>query len=490
MKKAVIFIIILSALFLYGEEQNCFSIIVGKQCTADGSVLIAHNEDDAGINFVNVHKIPAMRHAQDKIITLKNGAELTEASRTFGYLWFQIPVQEFGDTYMNEKGVIIASNQCTSREDKAELTDGGIGFMLRRIAAQRAGSAREAVRIAGELVKKYGYYSSGRTYCIADANEGWILHIVRGKHWIARRVPDNNIVVIANYYTIDKVDLSDKENYMGSADIIDYAVKRKWYNRDLDGKFDFAKAYSSPENLKNMVNVIRQWRATNLLSKKQYKIEDRFPFSFVPRKKVRVTDLFRVLRDHNEGTEYDLTDNYKKGSPNSTENRAICDESTQFSFVANLRSDLPREIANVVWIAFRRPDTNAYSPWYLSITSPPSGYTRGSSETALATHFEKPDSFFKFDPDYSFWNFAKLSELVDRDYKNRIRFTRKEWKNFEDYLLKSQKKKEKEFLYLLEKKKKIAVNFITNYVHQVEYRKWFLTTELIARIKEEERKKE
>ena len=486
MKRIVLFILIFSTLLLYGDEYNCFSIIAGKLSTVDGSVMIAHNEDDSGINFVNVHKVPPMLHPKGKVIRLKNGAELLEASETFGYLWFQIPGQEFADTYMNEKGVIIASNKCTSREDQGELTEGGIGFMLRRIAAQRAGSAREAVKIAGELLSKYGYAGSGRTYCFADADEGWILHAVKGKHWVAQRVPDDRIVVIANYYTIKKVDLSDKENFVGSADIIDYAVKRNWYDPGKGEKFDFAQVYSSPKSLESMVNILRQWRATNLLAKKNYEIDERFPFSFMPKRKVRLTDLFRVLRDHYEGTEYDLTDNYKKGSPNSTKNRAICDKSTQYSFVATLRSDLPAEIANVVWTAFRRPDTNAYSPWYLSITSPPVGYTLGSPDTALQDHFNWPKSFFNFDLDYAFWNYAKLSDLVDQAYKDRIRYTRKEWKNLENFLLKSRKKKEKEFLYLLEKKKNIAINFITNYVHQLEYRKWFLTTELIERITEEE----
>jgi len=192
-KLVVVILIIFSALFVYGEEYNCFSVVVGKLGSAEGSVLIAHNEDDFGVNFVNVHKVPAMNHPYDRIIELKNGAKLAQVSKTFGYLWFQIPGQDFGDTYMNEKGIVIASNQCTSREDKGELTNGGIGFMLRRIVAQRAVSARQAVKIAGELVDKYGYYSSGRTYCIADAKEGWILHVVKGKHWLAQRVPDEHI---------------------------------------------------------------------------------------------------------------------------------------------------------------------------------------------------------------------------------------------------------------------------------------------------------
>ncbi len=485
MKRLVIYLVAFSTIFLYAEGHNCFTIIAGRMATVDGSVLIAHNEDDAGKNFVNVHKIPAMNHPPGQTIKLKNGAVIPEVSKTFAYLWLQIPGQEFGDTYMNENGVVIASNQCLSREDKPELTSEGIGFMLRRIVAQRAKSASHAVKIAGELVNRYGYYSSGRSYCIADRVEGWILHIVNGKHWIAQRIPDNKVAVIANYYTIGRIDLADKKNFMGSPDIVTYAVKRNWYDPQKDGEFDFAMVYSDPGNLRSRGNILRQWRATNLLAKKQYTLDDRFPFSFIPKKKAKITDLFRVLRDHYEGTEYDLTENYKKGSPNSTQNRTICHQSTHYAFVADLRSDLPVEIAYVAWIAFRRPDANAFSPWYISVNSPPAGYTLGDSEVALKSHFNKPPSFFKFNPDYAFWNFAKLSDLVDQQYKNRIKFTRKEWGNFENYLIKRQKKKEKEFLYLLEKDKNIALNIITNYVHELEYRKWFLSVELIDRIKKE-----
>ncbi len=491
--RPIIFFLVLLSLFLYayGENgYNCFSIIVGKDASANGSVMIAHNEDDTGINFVNVHRIPATyRNPKEKTIKLKNGALIPAANHTHACLWLQLPGQEFADSYFNEKGVVIASNQCRSREDNGALTEGGIGFMLRRLVALQANSARDAVRLAGKLIERYGYYSTGRTYCIADSKEGWIFHAIKGKRWLAQRVPDDQVVVIANYYIVEGINLDDKENFLGSPDIINYAIKRGWYQPAKEKEFDFAKVYSNQKNLVSMVNVLRQWRATNRLSDKQYDIHDRFPFSFKPRRKVRLIDLFRVLRDHYEDTEYDLTKGYKDGSPNSTKNRAICDESTQYSFVAQLRSDLPPELANVAWISFRRPDSNAYAPWYLSILAPPEGYTVGDTRTALKDHFTKSASYLNRNTDYAFWAYARLSERVDLDYRQRIRFTQKEWKNFENFLLKSREKKEKEFLYLLEKDKNIALKIITNYVHQIEYRKWFITSELLERIKKEELEK-
>ncbi len=43
--------------------------------------------------------------------------------------------------------------------------------------------------------------------------------------------------------------LSDSANFLGSADLIDYAKKKKWYNPDKDGDFNFREAYGEPKNL-------------------------------------------------------------------------------------------------------------------------------------------------------------------------------------------------------------------------------------------------
>jgi dipeptidase len=155
--------------------------------------------------------------------------------------------------------------------------------------------------------------------------------------------------------------------------------------------------------------------------------------------------------------------------------------------VALLRDELPDAIANLVWIAFRRPDTNAYSPWYVSISSPPEGYTYGRSETALQAHFDTAGKKNPpcFNAEYAYCRYARLSELVDKAYRSRIKAVRKEWKNFENYTAKQLKKMEKEFKYLLETDKHIAGKIITNFIYKLEYRKWFLASELIRQLYKE-----
>jgi len=482
MKMAILFITIIIFWFAgIFAAHDCFTIVVGKNASSTGSVLIAHNEDDHGDYFVNVHKIPESTHSALDMIKLRHGGSVRQVAHTQGFLWLQIPNADFADSYFNEHGVVIASNACPSKEEDGELTNGGIGFALRRIVAERATSAREAVKLAGQLVETFGYYSSGRTLCIADENEGWIMHIVRGKHWIARRVPDDHVTVIANRYIIDHVDLSNRDDFMGTPDIIDYAVKKGWTNKKNEQPFDFARTYSKQTDYDAPANVLRQWRGVNLLGKKRFKVDEHLPFSFVPKDKLEKGDLFRVLRDHYEGTEYDLSNNYKNGTPNNTSNRTICSQSTKYSFVAELRSELPKEIRDIVWISFMRPDSNAYCPWYFSIESTPPGYTRGISREAFARHFieKKEDYDFK----YAFWSFAKLSQLVDLDYRERIRGIRKEWRNLENYIDKNIEKKEKEFLYLVKRDRTVAQKLITNYIHHLELRRWFMASEWIREFK-------
>lgn len=49
---------------------------------------------------------------------------------------------------------------------------------LERIALQRCDNARDAIRLIGELIKKYGYGDSGEAITIADTKEVWLMEIM------------------------------------------------------------------------------------------------------------------------------------------------------------------------------------------------------------------------------------------------------------------------------------------------------------------------
>jgi dipeptidase len=416
-------------------DFNCFSVLAGKNATADGSVMFAHNEDDWGDRMVNFYNVPAIDHQVGEMITMETSAKLPQTNHTHSYLWLEMPEMEFSDSYMNEWGVTIASDACSSREENGDMTNGGIGYWLRRAMAERAKSAREAVKIGGALVSQFGYASSGRTYCIADTKEAWMLSVVNGKHWVAQRIPDDEVAVIPNYYTITTINLKDTLNYYGSSDLITYAIKMKWYSKSM-GEFNFREVYSNQDNLENMGNIVRHWSAINQLSEKQYSVEESIPFSFKPKQKITLSMLFTVLRNHNEGSEYDKSEGYTKGNPH--EDWSICSPSTQYGFVAQLRSSMPVEVGAVLWLAPFRPCVNAFTPWYLGMNEMPEGFARGDYKSALNTHFDKIENVKEAAPGHKFFEFVDFAKGTDKEYLNRIDAIRLGVKTLEDDLLLNQ----------------------------------------------------
>ncbi|MEC7583581.1 MAG: C69 family dipeptidase [Planctomycetota bacterium] len=374
------------------DRFNCFLVVAGKECTTDGSVIVAHNEDSGNDRPVHFWKVEAAEHEKGER-KLRRGGSVSFAPHTHGYIWCQMPGLEFSDTYFNEHGVCVISNGCTSREDRPDLTDGGIAFMLRRIVAARAKSAREGIEIATSLLGQFGYADTGRCLVVADAQEAWLLNMVRGKHWAAARVPDDQCAVVANHYTIHTVDPEDTDNFMLSPGLIDYAKSRGWYDPDRDGTFDFATVYGADSARQHKSNIRRAWRANNLLRQGASEEQWQQPTFVTPDKKLSITDLMAVLRDHCEDTPYDESESFTKHSPYETGEPTICAERTSFSTIFQLRSRYPASIGSIMWIAMCRPDSSFYVPWFAGINSIPRGLN--GSDVAIATRDHFDDAFLE-----------------------------------------------------------------------------------------------
>lgn len=367
--------------------MNCFAVVAGKDCTVDGSVLVAHNEDSGVDSAVHHWKVPAYRHSEGSVRTLLEGGTVPYDAETPAYIWCQMPGLKYSDTYFNEHGVAVVTNACKSREDRPELTDGGITLLLRRIVGVRATSARHGVEIATGLLARFGYGDSGRCMTIADGKEAWILDMVHGKHWAAARVPDDRVAVVANHFSIHHVDPDDTDNFVLSPRLIEYATERGWYDAERDGPFDFATVYGGDGARRHRSNVRRAWRANNLIGAEQVAEAWLQPTFVAPKRKVGLRDLMGVLRDHYEGTEYDKSLGYHLSTPNKN-GATICAGGTSFSTVFQLRADLPPAIGAVMWIAMGRPDASVYVPWYAGIDQVPDGYSTGTWLEAEMRHMD------------------------------------------------------------------------------------------------------
>lgn len=352
--------LLLLTLSASAQPFDCFGVIAGKNATADGVVYLAHNEDQNGFRMLNIYNVAANK---------KHGA----------YLWFEWPGVRNGDNYLNEYGVFLTSDRCNSREDKAT---GKILYDVRNSIGPKAKTAREAVKMIGKLVEKYGYDDSGRSYLVADANEGWVCSVVKGKHWIAHRVPDDEVMTIPNYYVIGEIDLKDKDNWMGGKDVVKYAIQRGWYNPERDGKFNFRKVYSSSKSYNTPRNSNRHKLAQETLIGDAL-LGDDVVFSRKPKEKVTREALTQLLC-----------------TP------PIYNANTVLSTVAVL---YPGKDA-VVWTGF--PGMKAEEHFKLTVFDPvPANYHRyATPEEAAKNHFTEVKGLREKWPAHFYWNYFKKPE--------------------------------------------------------------------------------
>lgn len=441
--------------------EGCFSIVVGKKASADGYVIMAHNEDDTPPQIVHHLKVPRKRHARGEKVTLRNGARLDQVAQTWAYIWSEMPGMLFSDSYINEWGVGVTSDNCPSREDRAEITDGGIGYMLRRLVAERAKTARQGVLLAGKLVERFGYIDSGRTYIICDPDEGWLFCVVNGKHWLAQRVNDGEVAMVANTYTIRRADLSDTSRFLASDDIIEYAVKRGWYDPKKDGPFDFARVYANPRAASSPSNSGRQWAGLQYVADKPIEPGLDLPFSVAPRGKVGARRIMEILRHDNEGKKTELPSSRIVVCDTAC---PICSGATQTSFVAQLRGEKPLDIGIVYWMCLASPRTSFYIPFHFGISDFPAGFAAGSAQRPSDELYNRVvDSPFRADALRAFWTFSNFHNKVEAAGAGAIAQTKSQALKIEENAFAMQNSLEQAARKLYTSDKTAASQMLTDY---------------------------
>jgi dipeptidase len=450
----VVLAAVLAACSRAPDALGCYAVIVGREASADGSVLVGHNEQNLGRRILNFRRIPPQHFPEGAVVRLRRGGELPQVPTTAGLLWSENPGLEFSDAYLNQFGVAVISDGCPSREDdyqtlvsRGEIRQGGIGYMLRRLVAQRAHTAREGVELAGQLVERFGYVDSGRTYVIADPREAWLLAVVRGRRWVAWRVPDEMVVVLPNIYIIGEVDLKDSDNFRASPDLVEYAARRGWFDPQGAEPLNFRRVYRRDRSDRP---DLRRWRGRQLVSRRRepWPPQQPPPPGIRPRQKLTVAAVAAILRD------------------TAGPGRTLSTPETQEGAVFQLRSGVPKEISCIYWRTSGEPSMGVLLPWYLGVTETPASYYRPADLTkhlSLEHHFNPPRSTFDDDPKLAWWTFKRLQDLVREDFDNRIKVVRPVWAAFEERVFRNQPTVERKTLELWETDCEAALVHLTDY---------------------------
>jgi dipeptidase len=393
----VIAVTIFFALFECRDVAACTTILVGKKLTADGSVILGHNED-MGLEAAGRLWSQQARSFKESVRIKVPYVSLQQPHRTHAYWASGNPKGSAGlgtstqhrpyDSVlvgMNQWGVAMACNWAHSKEEAAPKK-GIRRYAIRQLILERCKTAREAVKLIGNLIDEHGQADwGGLIYNVADPNEAWVIETTT-HHWAARRVPDDAIHAVANQFTIDD------DFDLASQDLAQFAEARGWYD-PRRGKLSFRDAYGLPEKMDQPYDLDREARIYKLLNGKRGFIEP--------------TDIFVVLRNRYEGT-----DKYTRPqqTPVWRENldkdpslsRTISSNLCQSSSVAQLRGDLPVEVGAIMWYAMANPGYSNYFPIYAGADRVPEAFSRQNGKRS---------------PDSAWWLFKSLQLAGDNNYE-------------------------------------------------------------------------
>ncbi len=508
-----------TATFAASDPEGCTVIGAGRGATVDGSVLTSHTD---GCSECRIQVIPGRSFPKGASAPVHWGmayfgssddrrplplgdfgkviGQIPQVERTFGYF-------HTGYSQMNEKQLAIGESTCSQR---AELDVPYVEGLTRQImtveqaqvfALERCTAAREAVKLIGGLVEKYGFLPScggSEALCIADPRELWVMEICSvgpewtpasgkpGAIWAARRVPDDHVVVIANYFRIRELDPRDPD-VLVSPNYMTAAVERGWYDPKSGRPFLWQEAYAPPireGNLSRMWLVsstlapsLKRWPKRSLkdaagpgtLYAQEIEGAAFYPFSFRPEKKVSVQDVIAFQRSTFEDTIYDMTwdpawmvpagvGKMAKSPVASSfippdlervlrirHHRTIATEG--YGMVAQLRAWLPDAVGGIYWFYVDNPFVSPYVPVYAGV--------------ADVSPLYKTYDYFAYSEDSARWAVDFVEKLMLLRWQAAVKDLRDARDPVENAFFAEQSGIDAQAVGLLEKDRGAAVKYLT-----------------------------
>ncbi|MCR5112879.1 MAG: C69 family dipeptidase [Acholeplasmatales bacterium] len=378
----------------------CTTILVGKKASYNGSTMIARNDDG--------------HFDVKKLIVVEPKNQPRKYKSKIGHLEIELPDNPLRYTSnpsvdptdgiwpangINELNVAMTATETITTNSRVAGADplvkyqkaktkkekdipGGIGEEdLVAIVLPYIHSAREGVERLGMLLEKYGTYENNGI-AFSDQDEIWWLESIGGHHWIARRVKDDEYVLMPNQFGLDRFDFDDaygaKKENMCSSDLKEFVEK---YHLDLntDGKFNPRYCFGSRTDSDHVYNTPRGWFIARYFNPNTYKWDgpnadftpesDDIPWALVPEKKITEDDIKYILSSYYQGTPYNpytKADNPLKGIY-----RPIGISRTGVMEILQIRNDVPDEIKAITWLSFGANPFNSSLALYANVAKFP-----------------------------------------------------------------------------------------------------------------------
>lgn len=414
--------------------SECTTIIIGQEQTADGSMIVARSEDWDAMEAKNYEIFEDTDNGPREFVAKDSPFRCELPEKALGYSALS-PYNlhgHWGSAGFNTAGVGMSATESIFSSDEVlkhdPLVENGVAEnSVFNITLPYVHTAREGVERLGMLIEKYGI-AEGFGIGFVDSKEIWYLETACGHRWLACRMPKDQYFVTGNQSRFRTYDPNDKENYLASADLIEFAEKHGLYN-PAQGAFDFHEAYARDIKLDTTYNYPRVWGLQQFFSPeiKNDVTKNTFPVFAKAAHKVTLTELRTAFRFHYDNTEHDP---YLNSNPKEPYRPVSIFRTTQ-THLLQVRPELPQAIGCVNYVAMGMADLGVFLPLYQGITSYPEAYTKGNGESS---------------DDSAYWKFRKIMVLGMTNYNKYAPVIKEAYANFEAETDLCQREMEEEYL--------------------------------------------
>jgi dipeptidase len=415
--------------------SECTTIIAGDKMTADGSFILSRSSDFDAMMAINFEIHEDTNFGPEEFVAKDSKFRCPLPKEALGYSAlpdYQFP-GEWGSAGFNTLGVGMSSTETIFSSQKAlkvdpYVTDGLAENCTYNIVLPYIHSAREGVERLGMLIEKYGS-AEGFGIGFIDKKEIWYLENAGGHRYLACKMPRDRYFVTGNQSRYRDYDPKDKENFIASKDLIEFAKKNKLC--PANGKFDFHEAYTRDEKLDTTYNYPRVWGLQKMFSPsiKNDVTKNTFPIYTIAEKPMTISDFRKAFRYHYDNTEHDpyLHSNGKEPY------RPVGIFRTTQTHLLQVRPNLPKEIGCVSYVAMGMSDLGVFLPLYQGVKSYPATYKMGNSHS---------------DNKSAYWKFRKVMTLGMVNYNAYAPIIKEAYAKLEAENDQRQKEMEKEYLKL------------------------------------------
>ena len=414
--------------------SECTTIIIGQEQTADGSMIVARSEDWDAMEAKNYEIFEGTDNGPREFVAKDSPFRCELPEKALGYSALS-PYNlhgHWGSAGFNTAGVGMSATESIFSSDEIlkhdPLVENGVAEnSVFNITLPYVRTAREGVERLGMLIEKYGI-AEGFGIGFVDSKEIWYLETACGHRWLACRIPKDQYFVTGNQSRFRTYDPNDKENYLASADLIEFAEKHGLYN-PAQGAFDFHEAYARDIKLDTTYNYPRVWGLQQFFSPeiKNDVTKNTFPIFAKAAHKVTLTELRTAFRFHYDNTEHDP---YLNSNPKEPYRPISIFRTTQ-THLLQVRPELPQAIGCVNYVAMGMADLGVFLPLYQGITSYPEAYTKGNGESS---------------DDSAYWKFRKIMVLGMTNYNKYAPIIKEAYAKFEAETDQRQREMEEEYL--------------------------------------------